>query len=239
MNRKMPTLRRVAPAIAAAALLALTGCFSLGRTEPPTRHYVLGGGEVQQSGALPEALSGLAIGVRRIRLASYLDPPFLAVREHGHEITFSEFERWGEPLGAGINRATIEHLGRRGAFRAIDVAPWPARESYDYVIQLHVERFEGVAPEEGPSAGGSVHMLISWELLRQTEGGVLARGTTEYRDPRWEVGDYDALVRSLDAGLIVLATDLASALEQLAAGGATPPPIESGQTTSSLELPLR
>jgi hypothetical protein len=60
-------------------------------------------------------------------------------------------------------------------------------------------------------------MRVSWEILRQRDGVVLARGATDYREPGWRVGDYAGLVRSLDAGLNVLTEDLASTLSGLGA----------------------
>ena len=236
MNSNRRTRRGAALALAAAGLMTVSGCFSLARTESPTRHYLLGASQVQEVVAPRAALSGLAIGVRRLRLAAYLEPEFVAVRRGDHEIDFSEYHRWGEPLGAGINRATIEHLGRRGSFRAIDVAPWPAREAYDYVLQLHVDRFEGVASADVPRQG-SIHMLVRWELLRQADGVVLARGTTEHHEPEWAVGDYESLVHELDVGLVALARDLAVSLESLSTRSSAAPPPGSNGATSPGDLP--
>jgi uncharacterized lipoprotein YmbA len=196
-------------------LMLSTGCFALGRTEPPQRHYVLGGDVAERSEPPAENLAGLAIGVRRLRLAAYLDPPFLVVREGPQEISYAEYHRWGEQLGGGINRAVAGYLAARAPFEVIDLAPWPAREEYDYVIQLQVERFEGLAPEEPSGLEGEVYMLATWEIVRQEDGTVLARGATEYREPGWVVGDYAGLVRSLDTGLNRLSGDLATGLEDV------------------------
>jgi uncharacterized protein len=203
--------------LSVACLVVLAGCFSLGRTEPPQRHYVLGGERVQGAAQQPGDLAGLSVGVRRPRLASYLEAPFLVVRHGSNEVTYAEFHRWGEPLGGGINRAVAGHLASRPSIRAVDVAPWPAREQYDYLVQLHVERFEGLAPEDEAALVGEVHMRVTWEILRQGDGAVLARGATEHRERAWRVGDYAGLVRALDAGLHVLTEDLASTLSGLGA----------------------
>ncbi len=193
-------------------LTLLTGCFALGRTEPPQRHYVLGGTLAEQSEPPAGDLAGLTIGVRRLRLASYLDPPFLVVREGPQEISYAEYHRWGEQLGGGINRAVAGYLAARAPFQVIDVAPFPVREEYDYLVQLHVERFEGLAPEQPAGLEGEVQMLATGEIIRQLDGTVLARGTTAYKEPGWTVGDYAGLVRSLDAGLNRLSQDVAAGL---------------------------
>lgn len=203
--------------ISLAGLLGITGCFSLGRAETPQRHYVLGGDRLQENPPPVGDLAGLSIGIRRLRLAAYLEAPFLAVRQGPHQISYSEFHRWGEPLAGGINRAVAGYLAARAPVRAVDVAPWLAREQHDYLIQLHVERFEGVAPEDPAALEGEVHLLATWEILRQRDGVVLARGTTDYRERGWRIGDYAGLVRLLDAGLNVLSSELAAGLGDLAA----------------------
>jgi len=215
MNELMRRMQRPSGLLAVLCVAVLSGC-SLGRSEPPQRHYVLAGETTQEVGAQSPGLAGLKIGVRRLRLAAYLDPPFLVVRRGPNQITYSEFHRWGEPLAGGINRAFAGHLSARAAFLAIDAAPWAPREEYDYVIQLQVERFEGVTPTETATFGGEIHMLATWEIVRQRDGAVLARGATEHRELGWSVGDYAALVHGLDAGLVLLARDLASSLEALA-----------------------
>jgi uncharacterized lipoprotein YmbA len=188
-------------------LIGLTGCFSLGRGEPMQQHFVLGGAAQQENAAASRDLVGLAIGMRRLQIAPYLETPLIVVRRGPHQIGFSEFHRWGERLDGGINQAVAGYLATRAAFRGVDVAPWPVREQYDYIVQLHVLRFEGMAPEDEAATRGEAHVLATWEILRQ-DGAVLARGTTDYRDRNWRVGDFPGLVASLDRGLSELSDDL-------------------------------
>jgi len=198
-------------------LLGLTGCFKLSRGEPAQQHYVLGGGLVRgETAALASPAIGFTIGVRRLQLASYLESPFIIIRRGSHEIGFSEFHRWGEPVGGGINRTVAGYLAARPAVRGVGVAPWPARERYDYILQIHVSRFEGVAPDDPTSSSGEAHLLANWEILRQQDGTVLARGTTDHRQPGWRVGDHAGLVTLLDAGLKVVADDIMTRIEGLA-----------------------
>jgi uncharacterized lipoprotein YmbA len=205
------------------ALLTLTGCFSLSRDAEPVRQYVLSGAAVTEAGAtLVEVgassrdLSGLMIGVRRLDLSPYLATPSIVVRRGAHQVVHSELHRWSEEPGQAINRAVAGYLAVQAPFGAVDVAPWPVRSRYDYLVQLHVSRFEGVEPEEASAVEGEVHMLASWEIIRHHDGEVLARGGTDYRQPGWRVGDYAGLVAMLDRGLLALARDLTSSLGGLA-----------------------
>lgn len=198
-------------------LFGLAGCFSLGREEPPQQHYVLGGSGVQQPAAPTERTGGLALGLRRLQLAGYLETPLLVVRQGPHQVRFSEFHRWGEDLGGSVNRAVAGHLAARAPIYSVDVVPWPPRPEHDFLIQLHLLRFEGVASEAPETSGGEAHLLATWEIIDPQDGAVLARGTTDYRARGWTVGDYDGLVTLLDMGLRELSEDLVAGLEKLVA----------------------
>lgn len=198
----------------ACLVVGSAACMSLARTEPTQRHYVLGAGASPPGAAAPTESFDLAIGVRRLKLASYLDAPFLVVRRGPNEVDFAEFHRWGESLEAGINRVVAGALVGRG-FREVAVAPWPAQARYDYVIQLDVVRFEGRALGGPDSMEGGALLLATWEVVHQPDGAVVAEGTTDFLRRGWRVGDYPGLVTLLDEGLGVLAGDLAAALAGL------------------------
>ena len=215
-NRTRYTANTTFRLLSFAALSVLAGC-SLSRGGPAPQHFVLGGGLREANDTGSGQLPGLAIGVRRLDIASYLETPFIVVRRGPNRLGLSEFHRWGEDLSGGINRTVAGYLSDRARFRGIDVAPWPAGEQHDYVIQLHVLRFEGVVPDEPEAVEGEAHMLVAWEIIQPLDGVVLRRGTTDYRENGWTLGDYAGLVTLLDAGLHVLSSDLVARLEQLVA----------------------
>jgi uncharacterized lipoprotein YmbA len=201
---------RIAPWMLVAALLttlpALSACFKLSRNAPPTLRYTL----TVPPAASRVATNGMTVGMRRLELASYLATPTIVVRRSEHEIITSEFHRWGERLDEGINRVVAAHLAAQPAIRAVDVAPWGPRAMHDVTVQLHVERFEGVTAAGGGSA--RVHMQISWDIVRPLDGRVLVRGSSAERDATWQEGNYDSLVRGLDASLVRVAQDISGCL---------------------------
>jgi uncharacterized protein len=212
--------RTVLAGIAAALLLAsLPGCFSLGRDSPELEQYVLGGAGLLDTMAPIAGLDGIAVGLRRIDLAPYIASPAIVVRRGTHEVVTSDFHRWGEDPADGISRAVARHLADAASFLAVDVAPWPVRSRYDYLIQLRVTRFEGVVPAEPSATEGAVLVRASWEIIRQLDETVLARGLTEHRESGWSVGDYAGLVALLNRGLAVLAHEVAAAIGGLEAVG--------------------
>ncbi len=205
-------------------LAMMPGCFSLGRTSPTVEQYVIGGAEPAAAVGPVPGVDGVAVGLRGIDLAPYLATRAIVVRRGSHEVVTSDYHRWGEDLAEGINRALARHLAATESFRAVDVAPWPVRTSYDYVVRIHITRFEGVVPgATSPTAGaaagageGASHVGASWEIIRQQDGTVLARGATEHVEEGWVVGDYAALVALLDEGLAVLAREVTAAIRGLA-----------------------
>lgn len=201
------------------AAITLTGCFSLSRDEPTQQHFVLGGNRLHASGPQAGVLDGITVGLRQVHLAEYLETPLIVVRHAPHQIRFSEFNRWGENLEGGFNRAVAMYLADRAPFEGVDVVPWAPRAQHDYLIQIHLLRFEGVVVDE--ALAGEAYMLANWEIIRQPDGAVLSRGTTDYREDGWIVGDYGDLVTRLDTGVGKLSDDLVAALEEIAAAMAS------------------
>ncbi|TVP42627.1 MAG: membrane integrity-associated transporter subunit PqiC [Gemmatimonadales bacterium] len=216
--------------------LLLSGCFSLSRDAPPQRHYVLGAGvpgtpEAPRvvTGADEEEVSTL-VGLRPPRLSDYLANPYLVVRYGSHRVEFSEFHRWGEELGRGINGTLALLLsGEASGIRAV-AAPWPTGAMPAYLVQLQILRFEGVVENDAGTSGlegrgserggaqpgsGASHLRAAWEVIRPLDGSTVARGTTDVLEPGWTPGDHEGLVRRLDSALGTLAGELAEALARV------------------------
>ena len=223
----MRTTIRPTRLLASVVLLVLAGCFKLSRESPRLQQFVLSG--AMQANAATSATAGtpsaparagLTLGLRRLDLASYLSVPAILVRRGENEIVVSEFHRWGEDLDEGVNRAVAAHLANSPPVQAVDVAPWPARARHNYLVQLHVSRFEGLA--DSAATEGRIHVLAGWDIIRPLDGAVLVRGSTDDRAGSWRVGDYAALVTGLDAALSRLARDISACLSRFP-NDSTPP----------------
>jgi uncharacterized lipoprotein YmbA len=200
-----------------ASLLPLSGCFRLSRESPRLQQFVL-------SSAPPSAAAntrpGAALGLRRLDLASYLAVPSIIVRRGANELVVSEFHRWGEDLGESINRVVAANLAGSTSVRAVDVAPWQIGARHNFVVQLHVSRFEGIA--DSAATQGRIHLLANWDILSPRTGALLVRGTTDERDGSWRVGDYAGLVTQLDSALVRLARDISACVSRFQ-NDSTPP----------------
>ncbi|MBL0171308.1 MAG: membrane integrity-associated transporter subunit PqiC [Gemmatimonadaceae bacterium] len=170
----------------------LSGCFKLSRNSPAQQQYVLSGARIPIAAPASADTDGLTIGIRRIDLVPYLAMPAIVVRRGAHEIVTSQFHRWGEDLGEGINHTVAAHLTNAPPVKAVNVAPWAARSQHNFLLPLHVTRFEGVA--ESAATTGTVHVRTTWDIIRPFDGAVLVRGITDYQDGRFTMGDYESLV---------------------------------------------
>lgn len=203
------------------ALLSLAGCFSLSRNTPPLQQYVLSGARTPMAAPVAADAGSLTIGIRRADLAPYLAVPAIIMRRGTHEIVTSPFNWWGEELGEGINHTVAAQLTNVPPVKAVNIAPWTVRSQHDYLLQLHVSRFEGVV--DSTEVTGAVHVRVTWDIIRPLDGAVLVRGTTDYRDGQFTVGDYETLVSELNTALDRVARDIRTCLGRFRADTQPPP----------------
>ena len=220
-----------------ALVVSLGGCFKLSRETPPLQRYVLGNAvpaPMAAGSTTATGRGGLTIGLRRMELASYLSTPAVMTRRGASQLVVSEFHRWGEPLDEAINRVVGAHLAVAPPVQAVDVAPWPARPQHNFIVQLRVSRFEGVA--DSSTTDGRVHVVANWDIIRPVNGAVLVRGSTDERTGSWRVGDYAGLVTGLDGALSRVARDIAACLSRFP-NDSTPPATCGGAATAGGSAP--
>ncbi len=214
-------MMRTARFLLSMSLLVLAGCFKLARHSPPLQQYVLSGARTAFAAPASVDTAGLTIGIRRMDLAPYLAVPAIVVRRGAHEIVTSQFHRWGEDLGEGINHTVAAYLTNAAPVKAVNVAPWAARSTHNFLLHLHVSHFEGVA--DSAAATGTVHVRATWDIIRPFDNAVLVRGMTDYQDGRFTVGDYQSLVSELNTALERVAGDVRACLGRFRSDSLPPP----------------
>ena len=205
-------------------LIILQGCVNLKPPESTTRFYVLGARDhAEATSSFVKESSGISVGLRRLRLASYLDTPYIVLRHGTNEVSFAENHRWGEDLQKAINRTIETHLHSHASIGRIDVAPWPINTPHDYVIQIQVLQFEGQtdAPveEEMPivleDQNVQVHLVANWQIINPSTNDVVHQEKTDVLLGGWSTDIYSNLVTGLDHTLKAMAADMVAALEKL------------------------
>jgi hypothetical protein len=223
----MDRLGRLALLVGALALV-VASCVRLPSPRPSnTQYYLLGSAGPSDTTATD---TGLRVGLRKPRLAAYLDTRSLVTRRGPNEIHFSEFHRWGEELGPALNRVVALNLEAQPGIQSAEVVPWPRGPTFDYVLQLRVLRFEGVGPpppgpdadDDAPIPEGHAHVSVGWTVLGPEGDTLRARGQTQHQIDGWPVTDYADLVSKLDTSLVVLAEDLGTRLRALSRTAPSP-----------------
>lgn len=202
--------------------LSVAGCVRL--LEPrksDATYYLLD--DVASPDPVSTDTTGLRIGLRTPRLASYLDEARIVTRHGSNTIRFSEFHRWGEDLDQGIGRTVARALEARPSIQSVELVPWPRSATFDYLLQLHVLHFEGVGPpppgpeadDDAPVPEGHSQMSVRWTILDSADETIQARDRTQHRQPGWPVTDYRALASNLGTSLHVLADSIGTRLAAL------------------------
>lgn len=212
----------------AAATLALAGCLVSGctliETRPdPSRFYLLDspGTPSTASGDTPAATPAawpLALAVARVQTPSYLDQTQLISRSGGPRVTFSEFNRWLEPLDKGATRVFANSLATRlGAGR---VAMEPALDTYrdGVLVQVSLLRFDG-------ELGGEVVLTARYRVSSVHDGSDLITGETTLRE-KCDAADYSTYAATLGRVLDTFAGEVAKS-------------IRAGVTTGPGGLPMK
>jgi len=220
---------RIARCLVAVGLLSvvLAGCFRLLEPRPGQNiTYYLLDSTLSADTTLVDTAStntkGLEVGLRRPRLAAYLDASRIVTRRGSNAIQFSDFHRWGEDLDQAINRVVALNLERASGIQSVEIVPWQAGARFDYVVQLNVLRFEGVGPPPDPAEDeaspptGHTQMVVRWTIFGPEGDEALTQGVTHHRDKGWTVTNYAALADNLGASLSILAQNVGHRLQTLA-----------------------
>lgn len=104
-----PGLLRASCAIVAFTSLLFTGCLFQPATVS-TRHFILT--SMSTNGPAPAASERLSVGIRSIRMPSYLLRDSMAIRDGVSEIRYLDNAVWGERLDRSLQRTLAANLSR-------------------------------------------------------------------------------------------------------------------------------
>ncbi len=185
--------------IVIALLAVLHGC----NVTPHTNYYVLA------SSTQSEAVNTnpLSLGVGPVLVADYLDRVQITL-VNDSTLAIDEFNRWGEPLSAGITRVIMEELSAQLASGKLVRFPWRGDEIPDLRIKmmvLELNRQNNVAL-----------MKVAWSLSATGSGDELYRGIKTYEQAPAD-DSYNSLVAAYNQLLHQLATHMTSTIKQSSA----------------------
>ena len=199
-----------------AAGLALQACSPLKSQPDLSRFYVLTSPTETLQAASGRAMPDLSLGLGPVTLARYLNRAQIVTRVGPNELTFSEIDRWAEPLLDNIVRTLSDNLSVALKPNRVVVYPWISALAPDYAIEINISRFE-------LGTGGYSELAATWSIRDLASGERLLLRRTAYSEPAPE-GSMDASVAALSAALADLGLDIAAALRELSVAAPAPGP---------------
>lgn len=195
----------------ALVLPLLAGCTLIESRPDPSRFYVLDAPAPERPSVPAAGVAGaraaawaFPLAVARVQVPSYLDQSHVVSRTGGSRVTFSEFNRWLEPVDKGATRVFSNSLAER--LGATKLAQEPSLDVYrdGVLVQVNALRFDG-------ELGGEVLLHARWRASAVHDGSTLMTGEREER-VRCEGGDYQDYAAAMGVAIDRLAADVAGEL---------------------------
>jgi uncharacterized lipoprotein YmbA len=110
-------------------LLLLAGCGST----PRSNYYMLSADANGQPGR-----AGPAIGVGPVSVPEYLRGREMVLNRSDHKLELADYDRWAEPLDAGVNRVVAVNLAALLDTQNVQLFPWRRDAIPDYAVRIAV-----------------------------------------------------------------------------------------------------
>lgn len=182
--------------IVLALLAVLHGC----AVTPHTNYYVL----TSSTQAAAVNANPVSLGIGPVLVADYLDRVQITLVADS-TLALDEYNRWGEPLSAGITRVIMEELSAQLGSGRLVRFPWRADEIPELRIKMMVLELN--------RQNDLALMRVAWSLSASNSGDELYRGI-EILEQAVADDSYNALVAAYNQILHQLASHMTSAIEQ-------------------------
>lgn len=155
---------RLFSALLISALVAACG------TTPPSNYYML---TADAQGTPSDA--GVSIGVGPVEIPDYLKERSMILSRNDHLLSVSNFDRWAEPLEAGILRVLILNLSVLMDTQQAYAFPWRSDAAPEYGVRVSVVQL---------SVGETSALLsVSWSLHHARTGALVHKALTQLQAP--------------------------------------------------------
>ncbi len=204
----MNTTTRLLPArtwrielIGAMVMTLLTGCAS----SPPVRYYQL---QVTETVAADATAQPVILGLGPLNIPGYLDRPQIVTRGTGARLRVNDYERWAEPLQAGIERVVAVNIDNQLAGVAVAVFPYGSLIKPDLRLVGRLIQFDA-------NAAGDAILDVQWALTTVGKTSATRPRRTRYTATAASSSDADAVAAALANTLGQFSRDVANELEQM------------------------
>lgn len=172
---------------------------------PRSNYYLLSALPDQEIGPKTTAASdGLSIGIGPVSFPDYLDRQQIVIRTGPNEVSFSEFDRWAEPLKNNFMRVLKEDLVDRLRTDNIFIYPWPPDIVFEFQVSVEVIRFEA-------QPGDSAKLDVQWMILRAQDREVILSRKSSYTVD-FDSSDYKTIVAAQSRAVADFSREVAVAV---------------------------
>lgn len=182
------------------------------RTDP-TRHYTLAAAGETHAADLRNT-KAVKLGLMTLDLAPYLRKGVLVTRRGETEVIYNDFQRWAEPLEAGLGRLLQNELQASPRLGVVSMPPHPIDLERDYDLVLRVRHAEGVL--EDPDTRGSKAGLRFVVLVELHSSGaspqLLAQKVFTAPTNLWDGKSFGGLAKALTEATRLLSVEIVSML---------------------------
>ncbi|MCG6910239.1 MAG: PqiC family protein [Deltaproteobacteria bacterium] len=170
-------------------------------TTAPTRFYLLDPLAEPGEAASAASSESLSITLAPVELPEHLNRPQIVTRKKDSMVGIDEFNRWAEPLKAGVTATLAENLSLLLGTDRISITNRLRDTGSDYGIAVNVLRFDGWP-------GGEATLVCRW-VLYQGDAPEAPRPRRFSATTKVEGADYPALVTALSGMLAKLSREIA------------------------------
>jgi len=175
-----------------AALLAACG------STPRSNYYMLSSDAPGVPGG-----GGPAIGVGPVTVPDYLRNREMVLNRDNHRLRMESYERWAEPLDAGILRVTALNLARLLDTQQVQAFPWTRAATPDFSIRISVVELS--------MQGDQARLVASWSIAQTGPDKVLTQQISQLTESR-RSDDAAGVAAAYSALLLQLSREIAAAV---------------------------
>lgn len=198
---------RVLPGCLLLVVLMVSGCAV--RNAPKVNYFSLLSmaqlGESQAIATHPE----VNLGIGPVTIPESLKRSQIAIRRHGNQYDFDEFNRWAGVLEKDFTAVVGENLSVLLGVENVDYFPWMPHFTPNYRVVIDIQRFDG-------SLGGEAVLEARWSVADTDGKKLLAGGRSALRRKLTEPG-YAGLVKAESFLVADFCKQMAGAIGQLIA----------------------
>jgi uncharacterized lipoprotein YmbA len=182
-------------------VMLLAACINLDPVQDATRRFlpVPAPAQVAVVAGLP------TLGLREVSLPGYLLTTKIAIRTSGAELSYSDFNLWGDQPDAAAALTLVRQLRLRFGAERVDSFPWTDGVPHDVELRVKFDCFEA-------NADGTLNVSGRYILTKSPRNDQAALVVPFDYAGTWIAGDYASMAQSLGNALDKLAADVAAKL---------------------------